>query len=273
MFVYVLYFLCGINVITILIDNVPSLKRIILKSFEKGQQTKLEDSMKDKSFVVKLFSSILIILTVSIISILILLPIWLPIVLWIKCSPLIGVISLSLSNLPFSILKFYYPITKKIGISAIHHIISNDSLLYLFILQLGYILSSNNGKSLYELTVVVYQIDSTFGSTMVVLFPVIIVSLICINIYFLYKKFTYYANKKKINSSSLISIKKLVFIFTISGFLGLYYINMIDKSFIPEEKIEIVYGAINITTSIITALIIPIGLSLLTQKITSETKK
>lgn len=266
MFPILLYIISIVNLVVILYDNIPSLIKIFKRSVNNEKMIEFENTLKDKSKVTKIVSGILVMIFVFVVASLIMIPIWLPIVLWLKISPLIGVIILMFLNLPFSILKFHYPITKQIGKSAVHHIVSNDSLMYLFVIQLGYILSKNNGKNLFELTKIVYELDSHLGSTLIVIFPVLILSLISVNLYFLFKKFSYYFHKKQITNSSLISMKKLVFIFTLSGFLGLYYINMIDKSFVSISDVDVVNGAINITTSIITALVIPIGLSLLSQK-------
>ena len=261
MFYYILpiYILNGIYV---LYSIYTSAKTVYTKFPKTEPDTEWFDELMDKQknklmkLVVAVPVIIIVFLVIGIMIGILMIPFWVPIIVWIRNGIFWGLFSMAIGAIIGAIFKARV-IKKKVNDSRwMEASMINDIIYIVTIFMSGYIFTDLSKLSITEMVMNVYDYSFMFNETLMVLLPIMIFAILITNVYLLYKR-TSYVFRKDI-SKYKVTTKKLVFTVLISSsFIGLFYFNEIDTSYVSESSAQIIKGAFNLFLVIVTAMFIP----------------
>lgn len=185
-----------------------------------------------------------------------LMPFWIPVWLWIKFGVLWGIVSISVGSILGAVIKAIV-IKKKTGDPRFLEAgMINDILYIIAIYMSGYVFTGLRELSIQDMVHSVYDSNVFFNETLMVLLPAAIFALVITNLYLLYKRTVYVFNRDILLYK--VTTRKQVYIFAIvASFLGLFYFNEINLSYVSIQSLATINGAKTLLLVILTAMLIP----------------
>ena len=258
--------------LTLFIINILFLMYAIYFSFRLGFKaaSKIEASdisnidnvlIKYKSKWVRLCFKVLYIFIVIIflvfIVILSLYIAWVPILVWNIWGLYYGILSLFIVALSDSYISSKMLHKAMLDVKKKELIILSEVIRYSSIFLALLLFSDLKANSLNELMVNIYNTNLSVKTTVMVFIPTTLIAFIATNLLALYKraKFLFNKNLEKYKTTSRRSVLLSIVLFS---FFGLFYLNQLDLSFVSENDLEIIKGAMNLYGVVLTAFFIPL---------------
>jgi hypothetical protein len=135
-----------------------------------------------------------------------------------------------------------------------------DIIFILTIILSGYILTPARNFSLLQMIEYIYGMNSLFNNALTVIYPAIFFSIVITNIFLIFKRIKVILNKD-LSKYKPTTFKQILATFIASSFIGLFYLNELDLSFVTD--MDSVTEARNLFLVIITAVFLPTFFSIL----------
>jgi hypothetical protein len=249
------------------VKSTPFLTKVF-KAVSKSDVNKIYKKYHENKFlnVIINFLLVCIILLFSIVLIgLSTFQIWLPTLIWIRSGIVPGLITIAATSVVGTILKMTV-ISKKITDKKFIEIsFINDLIYYFSIIQAILIFTNIKGTKPDLLIKQIYYSNIYMNTTLMVFIISLYFSIIITNIYILYKRFTFLLTKN-LQKYRRTSILLIISIIIISSFIGLFFINNLDLSYMTVKDKSILDGAISIFTILLSSILIPLGFNIIGNK-------
>lgn len=232
-----------------------------LNSFkERIKNMKFLTRFITKGLIIISFTTLMIIIMAIITS-----PIVLPIYLRLKYGLIPGLISLVVFSIPLTLWKISIIKKKTHDGRYLELAVINEILNFMLFFFLAIIVIDPFGFTLNGLIHYFYNINFVYKIETIVFIPTIFISFVTLNLYFLIKKLRYDV-KPNIDKYKTIDIKSYFLVAVLSSFIGLFFLNNLDKSFMSETELEIFKGTMNIFSILMSAILIPLLLNKFNRK-------
>lgn len=213
-----------------------------------------------KGLILIFFTALFIIVMAIITS-----PIVLPIFLRLQYGLIPGLISLVVFSALLMLWKIIIIKKKTNDDRYLELAVINETLNFMLFFFLAIIIIDPFDFSLNGLILYFYNMDFTYKIETIVFIPIIFISFVTLNLYFLIKKLQY-SIKPNIDKYKKVDMKSYFLVAVLSSFIGLFFLNNLDKSFMSEREIEVYKGAINIFSILMSSILIPLLLNKLNIK-------
>ncbi len=260
--------LLSLNVLVLLPSMVKTMKIVFTNNlFSDLGDEKIEvysGSNKFYKFLTKTLVVLIVLIIGVIIFCLVTAPVWFPIVLWRYFGFNVGVIAFLIVTLILLSLKLLYFRKKDFDQTRVELGIISD-ILFTLILMYSLVLGNNTSSlRVQEILRIIYVFDFPYSITIISILPMLIFSLLTLNVYLVSKVIILYLRKKVPYKPT--TLKEIFLVLTISSYTGLYYLNEMNTGFISLEDIHILNEASRINSSIVAIIVIPLLLNRLTEQ-------
>jgi len=236
---YVLISLFIANMLFILYSTIKSTP-YLTKAFKAGLSVNENKIYKrnHKNKFLNLFLNLVVAFFALIISLFLIglftIPFWLPTLIWIKIGIIPGLITIAATSIIGTVFKMKV-ISKKINDKKYIEIaFMNDLIFYFSIIQAILIFTNINGTKPDYLIKQIYYSNIYMNTTLMVFIISLYFSIIITNTYILYKRFTFLVTKDLPNYRRT-SILLIISIIIVSSFIGLFFINNLDLTYMTES--------------------------------------
>lgn len=193
-------------------------------------------------------------------------PIVIPILITVDGNPVLGFIVFAIASAIGAYLKLIVIKIRTMNNKKYMELglLSEILIIFLFF-QILVLFADPLNFSVNILINLFYNLTFKYKIELMVFIPTLFYSLLSLNFYILFKKVRYDL-KKDIEKYNRINKSNILLTLVLTSFIGLFFLNNLDKSFMSEAEIEVYKGAINIFSILLSAILIPLLLNKLNYK-------
>ncbi len=231
-------------------------------------ESKNAELYKNK-IILKILSAIFILIMIAVFVAVVLIPSWLPIVIWIFFGAKYGLIAILFFSTLAALGKIILVVKKTREPKVIEEAVLNEILTFFTIFLAIFLFTDLRGLSLESLISTVYFKSISVSIPLMIFLPILYYSIILTNVYVIIKRSKMLLIKvnNKYKQTTFIDV---VVVLNISAFLGLMYINVLDLSYMTTFGYDSLKNILNIYLALLTAFLIPLVFHLTNKK--NETK-